>query len=159
MRSRDDGLWSWQIFEDGAPVIRVEGTLELGGAQGHAGFMCGGPGDDPAFYYAGLSSGDEVVLGSGASSVMTELSRVPLPAGVQAVGSHRLSLECAATGTGVDRVAVWVDDVPALDHVTAGSLGAFDKTAVYAHGDARRFGATFDDARILSGAAYAPVGD
>jgi len=101
----------------------------------------------------------EVVIGSAADSVLTEIERVPLPEGVTPSASHRLALECAVTGSGGDRLVVWVDGVLAIDHLTSGSLGAFDRTALYAAADSRRFAASFDDVTIKAGSEYRPVGD
>jgi hypothetical protein len=158
LRRSDSALWSWQTLMEDVPVVRAEGMIRLADGSGHAGFLCGAPGDDPPFYWAGLSSSSEVVLGSAASSKMTEIARAPLPAGFLPADSHRLALECAVTGDGADRVAVWVDGQPALDQVMNDSLGAFDRAAVYAHALARRFGTSFDDVVISAGGTYAPVG-
>lgn len=159
MRTPGGSLWTWRVFPETMPALRVEGAIQLGDGQGDAGFLCGAPGDDPPFYFAGLSSGAEVVIGSAADSILTEIERVPLPDGVAPSASHRLGLECAVTGTGSDRLAVWVDGVPAIDHLTTGSLGAFDRAALYADADSRRFAASFDDVVLMAGSEYRPVGD
>lgn len=159
LRRPEGALWSWVVLAGAVPVIRSEGIVDLGGGQGDAGFLCGAPGDDAPFHYAGLRSGGEVVLGTAAASTMTQLVRVPLPPGVTPSAAHHLVLECAVAGSGGDRVAVWVDGVLAIDHVLEASLGALDRTAVYGHAVGRRFSAAFDDVRILEGQGYSPVGD
>ena len=159
MRMAGGSLWTWRTFASGVTVLRAEGMVEDSSGNGDAGFLCGAPGRDKAFYYAGLSSGAEIVIGSGTDSVLTEIARVPLPAGVTPSRAHRLAVECAVTGTGTDRLAVWVDGVPALDHSTTASLGILDRAALYATAQGRRFNVMFDDVTLSAGSEYRPSGE
>lgn len=159
LRLPDSSLWTWQSLTQPVPVVRVEGTLKPGDGNGDAGFLCGAPGEGSPFYYGGLGSKGEVVVGIAVDSAMTELVRVPLPSGVEPSGRHQLAVECAVTGPSADRVAVWVDDILVLDHRTTGSLTSFDRAAAYAESDSRRFEAAFDDVTLSAGLTYAPVGD
>ena len=89
---------------------------------------------------------------------LTELaSRAAAGRGVLPAARHRVAVECAVTGPDADRVVVWVDGILALDHfTTAGSLFGFDRSAVYAIGDSKRFDVAFDDVVLSGGLAYAP---
>ena len=157
LRLPDASLWTWQGLDETVPVVRAEGVLRTGEGTGEAGFLCGL--DDPAepFYFGGLSTKGEAVVGISVDGVLTELARAPLPAEVQPAARHRVAVECAVTGPDADRVAVWVDGILALDHfTTTGSLFSFDRSAVYAIGDTNRFDVAFDDVVLSGGLAYAP---
>jgi hypothetical protein len=156
LRLPDRYLWTWQSLPEAVPVLRAEGTLRPGHGSGEAGFLCGPSGPVEAFYYGGLDSGGEAVVGISVDGVITELARAALPADVPAAARHRVAVECAVTGTDADRVVVWVDGVPVLDHFTTGSLFGFDRAAVYAAGTGRRFDVAFDDVVLSSGLAYEP---
>ena len=156
LRLPDSSLWTWQGLDEAVPVVRAEGVLRTGEGTGEAGFLCGV--DDPAepFYYGGLTTTGEAVVGISVDGVITELARAPLPADVQPAARHRVAVECAVTGPDADRIAVWVDGILALDHFTTGSLFSFDRSAVYAIGDSKRFDVAFDDVVLSGGLAYAP---
>jgi hypothetical protein len=156
LRLPDASLWTWRSLEEAVPVVRAEGTLRPGDGTGEAGFLCGA--SDPAepFYYGGLDTRGEAVVGISVDGVITELARAPLPAEVQPAAKHRVAVECAVTGPDADRVAVWVDGVLALDHLTTGSLFGFDRSAIYAIGGSRRFDVAFDDVVLSGGMAYRP---
>ena len=156
LRQPDRYLWTWQSLPEPVPVLRAEGTVRPGKGSGEAGFLCGLSGPVEAFYYGGLDTGGEAVVGISVDGVITELARAALPAEVSSAARHRVAVECAVTGPDADRVVVWVDGVPVLDHFTTGSLFGFDRAAVYAAGAGKRFDATFDDVVLSSGLAYAP---
>jgi hypothetical protein len=157
LRLPNSSLWTTQALDQVVPVVRAEGVLRTGKGQGEAGFLCGL--DDPAepFYYGGISTKGEAVVSISVDGALTELARAPLPAEVSSGARHRVAVECAVTGPDADRVMVWVDGILALDHVTtAGSLFGFDRSAVYAIGDSKRFDVAFDDVVLSGGLAYAP---
>ncbi len=156
LRQPDRYLWTWQSLPELVPVLRAEGTVRPGGGPGESGFLCGLSGPVEAFYYGGLDTGGDAVVGISVDGVITELARAALPAEVSSAARHRVAVECAVTGPDADRVVVWVDGIPVLDHFTTGSLFGFDRAAVYAAGAGKRFDATFDDVVLSSGLAYAP---
>jgi hypothetical protein len=158
LRLPNASLWTWLPLEKAVPVVRAEGTLRPGDGRGEAGFLCGAPDPAEPFYYGSLSTHGEAVVGISVDGVTTELTRVALPPGVQPAPRHRVAVECAVTGSDADRVAVWVDGVLAIDHFTTGSLFGFDRLAIYAVSDSRRFDVAFDDAVLAGGTAYRPDG-
>ena len=156
LRLPDRYLWTWQSLPEAVPVLRAEGTLRPGKRAGEAGFLCGLSGPVEAFYYAGIDTSGETVVGISVDGVITELARAALPAEVASAARHRVAVECAVTGPDADRVVVWVDGVPVLDHFTSGSLFGFDRAAVYAAGTGKRFDVAFDDVVLSGGLAYQP---
>jgi hypothetical protein len=156
LRLPDSSLWTWQGLDESVPVVRAEGVLRTGEGTGEAGFLCGLTDPAEPFYYGGLDTRGEAVVGISVDGVITELARAPLPAEIKPAARHRVAVECAVTGPDADRVMVWVDGIPVLDHFTSGSLFGFDRAAVFATGESKRFDVTFDDVILSGGLAYAP---
>jgi len=162
LRPTNNAIWTWLEFQSPAVVLGVETDVILGDGDGSAGPMCGSAaGEDPEFYFAGLETGNDIVIGRIEQSELTDLARAPLPAGIDVSADPRVRvrIECAGLPTGGDRVVVWIDGQLAADHVTASAIGPFDKSGLLGEGGDRRWRATFDDLVVRAGTTYAPQGD
>jgi hypothetical protein len=154
--SRPGSVWSAQQYAEPLPVVGLEATFRVRQGSGALGILCSRPGEPLSFYYGILDTNDEVVVGRSVDSVLTELARVALPDGVARSDRARVAVECGVTGPDADRVVVWVNGVPVLDHTTSGSFGSFDQVALYGSSAGRRFEFLADDAVMTAGLTYAP---
>lgn len=150
--------WTWREPFRSVPVMRVgvETTFDRG--PGEAGPMCGSAGRDPSFYGAIATTDGEWVVIRLEGSDLTVVDRGPLPGPTPTEDSTtRLEIECAVTGEGGDRIAVWVDGINAGDVTDAVSIGPFTRPGLYAgiYGD--RFEALFTGMAVKGGDVYAPV--
>jgi hypothetical protein len=151
--------WTWTQLGQAEPVLWMRAAVALSPAGGAAGPMCGSAGDPPAFLFGVVNTSDEWVLGRAFQNALTVVSRGPLPAssGLSGGGEAVVSLECAMTGTGGDRVAMWVDGVNVADVTFEQADGPFALAGLLGEGYAVGFDARIDDVAVATGAAYAPL--
>ena len=161
LRPTNNAIWTWLRFPAAATVLGIETDVTLDEGDGSAGPMCGSAeGGDPTFYFAGLETSNDIVIGRIEASQLTDLLRTSLPDGTDVTEDPqiRVRIECAGLPAGGDRIAVWVDGQLAADHVTESAIGPFDKAGLLGEGGDRRWQATFADLVVRSGATYAPQG-
>jgi hypothetical protein len=153
----DQSRWSWRTLDRAVPVLRFGIDASLGEGSGSGGVLCGSSGADPSFFLGVVNNAGEWVLGRIVDSTTTVIARDVVP-GLQPGGGPpvRVELECAVTGEGGDRVALFVDGVNVADHTDASSFGPFDKAGLYASVATQPFEVLFDDARALGGDTFAP---
>jgi hypothetical protein len=151
--------WTWTQLEQAEPVLWMRAAVTLSPAGGAAGPMCGSTGDSPVFLFGVVNTSDEWVLGRAFQNALTVVSRGPLPrsTGVSGGGGAVVSLECAMTGAGGDRVAMWVDGVNVADAMFEQADGPFALAGLLAEGYASGFQARIDDVAVGTGTAYAPL--
>ena len=138
------------------PVVRAEGTLRPGEGPERPASCAVSPAPWKPFYYGGLDTRGEAVVGISVDGVITELARAALPAEVASAARHRVAVECAVTGPDADRVVVWVDGIPVLDHFTTRIAVRVRPCGGLRGGDGKRFDVAFDDVVLSGGLAYAP---
>jgi hypothetical protein len=153
------GLWSWHIppLPDPHRVLRVEGTIDVGGSRG--GLMCGN--GTPDFLFGVISWDGKWYIGSIISRTTATLDSGDLPDGAlpDSNGLAHLSVECAVTGGIADRILLRVNGIQVADFDAAPQLGPFDHAAVYGEaGDSPPQTVTFDDVKVTSGDTYTPNG-
>ena len=151
--------WTWSELGAEAPVLWMRTNVGLSAAGGAAGPMCGTGDASPTFIFGVVTTADEWVIGRTFENALTVLSRGPLPGSTSLrEGGHAVvSLECAMTGAGGDRAALWVDGVNVADLSLEQSDGPFARAGLLAEGYASGFEATIDDVVVATGASYMPL--
>jgi hypothetical protein len=153
------GLWSWHVppLPEKHRVLRVQGTVEVGGSRG--GLMCGN--GTPDFLFGVISWDGKWYIGSIVGNATTTLASGDLPEGAMpdASGHADLSVECAVTADATDRVLVRVNGMQVADFDAAPQVGPFDHAAVYGEaGDSPPQTVSFDDVSVMSGDTYTADG-
>jgi hypothetical protein len=151
--------WTWSELGTEAPVLWMRTDVGLSAAGGAAGPMCGTGDASPAFIFGVVTTADEWVIGRILENALTVLSRGPLPGSTSLrEGDHAVvSLECAMTGAGGDRAALWVNGVNVADLSLEQADGPFSRAGLLAEGYASGFEARIDDVVVATGSSYTPV--
>lgn len=162
IRIRQEGKngsdWTWRQPFRSVPVMRVGVDTAFERGSGEAGPMCGSAGDDPSFYGGIATSGGQWVVIRLEGNDLNVVARGELPGSPPTEGTTtRLELECAVTGEGGDRIAMWVDGVNVADVTDATTVGPYTRPGLFAGVYGDRFQALFTDLAVTGGDAYAPV--
>jgi hypothetical protein len=150
--------WTWRQPFEPVPVMRVGVDTAFERGRGEAGPMCGSAGDDPSFYGGIATAEGQWVVIRLEGNVLSVVARGELPGSPPANGTTtRLELECAVTGEGGDRIAMWVDGVNVADVTDATTVGPYTRPGLFAGVYGDRFQALFTDLAVKGGDAYAPA--
>jgi hypothetical protein len=159
LRQVPNAKWNWLDLGSEAPVLWVRTALDLRAEGGAGGPMCGTPASPPVHLFGIVSTDGGWVVGRTSGSELGVYARGDLPPYIDLTegGPAIVSLECAVTGTGGDRVAMWVDGVNVADVAIPDAFGPFSSAGLYGEGYEEGFRVVFEEVLAATGDVYFPI--
>jgi len=159
--------WSYDPLDASYPVLGTSATIQLGKGSPAGSVMCGfaptnpeRTGDD--FLYALVTNDNTWVIGKLVANTFDSFANGPLsgPAKLGADGKAQVSIECAQTPAGKDRVRMKVNDIVVADQLVDASFGPFRSPGIEGEaGDKVPSLITFSDLTAVGGDAFSDPTD